>query len=712
MKKFKSLYTMVILIFLISFWGNIRRIVSADSLEMTKFDEIEEVQDHLYLPLVMVPENFVADEIGPSGGTFPALIIDKANPNNIFIGTWGAGIYKSVDFGVTWSAINDGITNLKIQSLGMDPLDSQIIYAGTYGSGLFKSLNGGIKWNGSSAGVLGNHIIYDIEIALQQPQIIYTASRISGSLVGYVHKSINGGVSWQLMMKGDLFDTDDYFYDIDVNPDNANQVFLATHEHGFFRSDDGGQNWYAVNQGVTDLSGRSLVFDPELPSTVFGGVWHGVGVYKSSDSGGNWIEANSGFPNDVEVYRLVIDPQSNIGNRRIYACTYEDGLFRSDNSALSWTYNGLNGKFIYDFGISQSTPQKIYASTYLNGLLKSVDGGSNWQTSDEGIYNTNVTGLASLSAYPNKLFASIFGEGIFKTEDCGVSWQAVNTGISDLEINSLLVLDQKLFALSNSSIFYSETGESWTGLEGPSVQNYSQNHLLFTNQIDYDLPEDVIFFKKDHEFKTSSNLSSNSSLVSLTKANGILIGGTPGFGIWAYINGIWNQIGLDSRWIYTLSFDKLLNRLLVGSCHYDLENGLISDCRVNIGENQAGSWIWMDLNEGLAGIKANHLLVRGDDYFAATNNGIYIRDNDGTNWIPVGGLGKNVLIIAIDPLDARKLYAGAETGALLSEDFGLTWATATTNLAGKRIQTVSVDLVDNNAIYFGSNNRGAYCWNR
>jgi len=65
-----------------------------------------------------------------------------------------------------------------------------------------------------------------------------------------------------------------------------------------------------------------------------------------------------------------------------------------------------------------------------------------------------------------------------------------------------------------------------------------------------------------------------------------------------------------------------------------------------------------NFNEGLEGLRANQVLVRGDDYFAATSGGIFIRDNDGSKWVLAGAQGRNMLSIAYDIQDACQLAAG------------------------------------------------------
>jgi photosystem II stability/assembly factor-like uncharacterized protein len=65
-----------------------------------------------------------------------ALAIDPQNPANLYAGTYH-GIYNSVDGGVNWSPLNDGLANSFISVLAIDPAAPANVYAGTVGGGLY-----------------------------------------------------------------------------------------------------------------------------------------------------------------------------------------------------------------------------------------------------------------------------------------------------------------------------------------------------------------------------------------------------------------------------------------------------------------------------------------------------------------------------------------------------------------------------------------------
>jgi photosystem II stability/assembly factor-like uncharacterized protein len=63
-------------------------------------------------------------------GNPSSLVIDPTHPNIIYVGTYGDGVYKSIDRGASWKQFNDGLTTLNIYALAMD-LSGTFLHAAT-----------------------------------------------------------------------------------------------------------------------------------------------------------------------------------------------------------------------------------------------------------------------------------------------------------------------------------------------------------------------------------------------------------------------------------------------------------------------------------------------------------------------------------------------------------------------------------------------------
>lgn len=137
-------------------------------------------------------------------GNFPypqaqALAIDPNNTDIIYVGVRDVpndgGVFKSVNGGLTWSAVNNGLTGAnrynsgmcspgncdarQIMSLAFDATTSTL-YAGTYGGGVFRTTTGGANWTPFNDGLpLGNiepYLVFDVKLDPVTPSRVYAAT--------------------------------------------------------------------------------------------------------------------------------------------------------------------------------------------------------------------------------------------------------------------------------------------------------------------------------------------------------------------------------------------------------------------------------------------------------------------------------------------------------------------------------------------------------
>jgi photosystem II stability/assembly factor-like uncharacterized protein len=65
-----------------------------------------------------------------------SLVADPTNPDILHAGTEGAGVFRSINGGSSWTPINEGLSNLYVPALAIPPAGAASVYAGT-GAGLF-----------------------------------------------------------------------------------------------------------------------------------------------------------------------------------------------------------------------------------------------------------------------------------------------------------------------------------------------------------------------------------------------------------------------------------------------------------------------------------------------------------------------------------------------------------------------------------------------
>jgi len=232
------------------------------------------------------------------------LVLDDTSPadqRTLYAASYQNGVYKSIDGGISWVEMNNGLGtngNLQISSLVIDPTDSNILYAGAdmnalwkgyikgdQHGGIYKTLDGGISWSNVDAEI---PYVLDISINPHNPQVLYAAAReyfdnVNQQLFqGGVYKSTDGGKNWLLVFE------DPYVDVVVVDPHTPDVVYAGTGDNpyhdqstgnGLFRSDDSGQSWYSVNEGLANLIIWDLIIDPSDPSVLYIGTG-GNGVFK------------------------------------------------------------------------------------------------------------------------------------------------------------------------------------------------------------------------------------------------------------------------------------------------------------------------------------------------------------------------------------------------------------------------------------------------
>jgi hypothetical protein len=136
------------------------------------------------------------------------LVIDPLTPSTLYAGTSNDGVFKSTDGGDSWTAMNNGLptytTNMStytesIYPLVIDPLTPSTLYAGTDAAGVYKSMDGGDSWtamnNGlptyTTDGITYTESIYTLAIDPLTPSTLYAGT--SSGVYTFVGDTTNGG---------------------------------------------------------------------------------------------------------------------------------------------------------------------------------------------------------------------------------------------------------------------------------------------------------------------------------------------------------------------------------------------------------------------------------------------------------------------------------------------------------------------------------------
>lgn len=304
--------------------------------------------------------NHIVMHGGPFGGVVVTLLTHPDDPEILYLGAFGSGVYKSVDGGRRWSTASDGLADLAVLTLAMDPVSPRVIYAGT-DSGLFVSGDAGATWRGAAPAIAERNV-RSLVVIPTRPTVLYAATD-QGVLWSW-----DQGATWA--PRGDGIPSRDVRV-LRFDPANPARLFAAGFG-GVFRSGDEGRHWKPMNRGLGDLRVRALAIDPTRPALLYAGT-AGGGVFASTDGGSAWRPVNEGLRNRTVLSLLVTS-----GGER-FAGTV-GGVYRWDARSAAWE---LVGEDVLTLTITflASHPRRsatVYAGT--GGLLfVSDDRGLHWR---------------------------------------------------------------------------------------------------------------------------------------------------------------------------------------------------------------------------------------------------------------------------------------------------------------------------------------------
>lgn len=662
-----------------------------------------------YIPIITArPVNW----IGPYGGTIVALAFDPTNPLTLYAGSYGSGVFKSRDSGQTWTATNQGLTNLYVYSLAIDPLNPTTLYAGTYRSQVYKSIDGGMTWSWAGNGMQQQAIVYSMAIDPVAPNVVYAATRgISNNgnppWKGVLYRSLDGGSAWvPILQNVGGAALQDWAYYVMTNPHAHNEVLIAAHETGPYRSDDYGITWYPIDNGILDYSGRviSIGLQDAFATTYYYGVWHQDTIYKSTDRGGSWAPSNNGYSYQ-HVYSIGLDPQN--GNN-VYLGTFRSGILKSTNGGKNWGPTGLSTAQIYSVALKPDTPNTMLASTDGDGMYRSVDYGTSWYHSNTGVENSMTTSAILSALDPNRIVTSIYGAGVYLSSDQGRNWSELNPGLTDRFVLDMVkdpAHPSVLYALTNQGGLFKydfSTGGSWTAT-GQGLPQISKYQPAF--------PPDYPFATLDMQESFTDQPAIESTifatyvpLLNMVYAPSnpqIAYIGTSGSGAYRSSNGgqTWQAAGLSTYSVNSLAVDLVNPNLVYATT--DLPGSIV------VSTDGGKNWNNYGINVVFYTVTASP--TTPGIVYTGTSDGVYQYQSG--IFTSMGLTGQKVTAIEVDPSNPNRMFAGTDQNAYYTLNGGQTWTPVDANWNGATVYSITINPLDPNLVYFCTTTHGIFLAN-
>lgn len=251
-----------------------------------------------------------------------ALAVSPQRPSEVWLATWGQGVWKRSSSDTDWEHISiERLPRDYLNSFVVDPHSSRVL-AGANGA-LFSE-------DGETFRELNTHSsTMDAAFDPSDPNIIYLTTQISG-----IYKSSDAGQSWQQANSNLPTWRTTHSLGIDtraiaINPARPAQLFLATNGRGIYRSDDAAATWTQVLDSPEVAVCLTLVAaeDAQTPPRLYACL---SGVSMSDDGGQTWRQLSQGLP-ELSTAQIVHDAVSG----RLYVTTSR-GVFVLDPNAESW----------------------------------------------------------------------------------------------------------------------------------------------------------------------------------------------------------------------------------------------------------------------------------------------------------------------------------------------------------------------------------------
>lgn len=348
--------------------------------------------------------------IGPAtmAGRVDDIAVLESNPAVFYVGTATGGLWKTVNNGTTWTVHFDDLDDVvSIGDIAINPNDANTVWvgsgennnrqSGSWGNGLYKSTDGGLTWK--HMGLASSKHIARIIVDPVDHDVVYVAAL--GSLWGPggdrgVYKTTDGGLTWARTSLP--VDEHTGATELVMDPSNNKVLYAATYQRrratwGFngggpgsamWKSSDAGRTWIRLTGGVPagPLGRIGMDVYRANPNILYARIEHRTesGTYRSDDAGMTWRKMSSVNPRPMYFSQVRIDPNNDL---RVYVLGVQ--IHISDDGGKTFIENGTLHSDHHAMWINPKNSNHIIDGTD-GGIGISWDKGATW----EAIYNMDL----------------------------------------------------------------------------------------------------------------------------------------------------------------------------------------------------------------------------------------------------------------------------------------------------------------------------------
>jgi photosystem II stability/assembly factor-like uncharacterized protein len=255
------------------------------------------------------------------------------------------GVAVSDDHGRSWRKSNNGIpenavcTNILLEP--SSPADSRILYVSVFDKGVYKSLDGGKNWKAANKGLGDNLFAWELRRSTEGRLFVLCARGVKkGNTVnGVAYYSDDQAANWKQLSLPEGVNGP---HDLLIDYENAQRMYLSCWPRktdagdmfgGVYKTDDGGESWKQVFDQRVRVNAADI--DPENANILYLNTFQNA-AYRSADFGESWSR--------IEGFRFkwgqrpVPDPH-NPG--MLFLTTYGGSVFYGPAEGLKGTFEGI-----------------------------------------------------------------------------------------------------------------------------------------------------------------------------------------------------------------------------------------------------------------------------------------------------------------------------------------------------------------------------------
>jgi photosystem II stability/assembly factor-like uncharacterized protein len=413
-----------------------------------------------------------------------------------------------------------------VEAVAVNPMTPTTVYAASAHVGLFRSRDGGESWSFQFAG--GGGVMHPV-IDPRSPNRLYMHGPWT------LYRSDDEGDTWTALNPQFPFtETEDarctpFFIRPYVHPVSDTVYAVACgsangNQSGLLKSDNHGDTWESITDGITDTQITAMACHPQDPQTMYVGTGNGH-IFVSSNGGITWTYASKPVEcvgtlavNPFGSHELWVASDNSFGDPcvlrtsanadltawttltettegcswpgpsidfapdisgTVFVADFGDGGLRTTNGGSTWTLlSPGSDSLVQDLAPHPTQTDTIYLADKWEGVYKTTDGGDNWHLANQGLTALYPQQMDVHPGRPGVIYARLNSEDLYKGTQGGGAWQRLSLSrIASVQIDP--ITPTHIYAGKSGDIPYvymsDDDGQAWTSSAPlPKSAQYSE----------------------------------------------------------------------------------------------------------------------------------------------------------------------------------------------------------------------------------------------